>query len=213
MTRAALPAPGLLWGPNPERRPVPRDALQRLRDALLALPDRLAAWRRRDDAAFLARVQAGAAEVALDAEGLQRLRARLAREGLGAGTVALGLAAAAAAAQQALGQQPYDSQLIAARAVLEGRLAEMATGEGKTLTVALAAAVGALAGLPVHAITANDYLVARDADKLRPGRAKTPLAAPATLASVCVNHPVMSTGWAKTATPRAWGAPPGTGSP
>jgi preprotein translocase subunit SecA len=44
----------------------------------------------------------------------------------------------------------------------------MATGEGKTLTVALAAAVGALAGLPVHAITANDYLVTRDADKLRP---------------------------------------------
>ncbi|HNG81967.1 MAG TPA: hypothetical protein PLW24_21025, partial [Burkholderiaceae bacterium] len=90
------------------------------------------------------------------------------REGLGAETIALGLATAAAAAQQALGQRPYDSQLIAARAVLEGRLAEMATGEGKTLTVALAAAVGALAGQPVHAITANDYLVERDAERLRP---------------------------------------------
>lgn len=168
MTRATLPAPGLLWGPHPERRPAPRDALQRLREGLAALPDRFGAWRRRDDAAFLARVQAGAAEAALDAAGLQRLRARLARQGLVAETIALALATAAAAAQQVLGQRPYDGQLIAARAVLEGRLAEMATGEGKTLTVALAAAVGALAGQPVHAITANDYLVERDAERLRP---------------------------------------------
>ena len=47
-------------------------------------------------------------------------------------------------------------QLIGARIVLDGSLAEMATGEGKTLTVALAAACGALAGMPVHVMTVND---------------------------------------------------------
>ena len=50
--------------------------------------------------------------------------------------------------------------------MLDNRLAEMATGEGKTLAVALAAATAALAGMPVHVITANDYLVARDAEQL-----------------------------------------------
>jgi preprotein translocase subunit SecA len=64
--------------------------------------------------------------------------------------------------------RPFDTQLIAGRIVLDNRLAEMATGEGKTLAVALAAATAALAGIPVHVITANDYLVTRDAEQLAP---------------------------------------------
>ena len=63
---------------------------------------------------------------------------------------------------------PHDVQLAAAHALLCGTLAEMATGEGKTLVVALAAAVGALAGHRVHVVTANDYLVARDAAAMTP---------------------------------------------
>jgi hypothetical protein len=50
--------------------------------------------------------------------------------------------------------------------MLEGRLAEMATGEGKTLAAARCAATGALAGIPVHVVSVNDYLVARDAQAL-----------------------------------------------
>lgn len=52
--------------------------------------------------------------------------------------------------------------------MLDGQLAEMATGEGKTLTAGMAAAVAAMTGQPVHLITANDYLVARDAAQLMP---------------------------------------------
>lgn len=70
--------------------------------------------------------------------------------------------------QHSMGMMPYDTQLIAARVMLEGQLAEMATGEGKTLTAALGAAVAAFSGKPLHLLTTNDYLVQRDATHLKP---------------------------------------------
>ena len=72
-----------------------------------------------------------------------------------------------AACRDALGLQPRANQWLAARAMVEGRLAELATGEGKTLALALAAAQLALRGRSVHLLTANVYLAARDADQLR----------------------------------------------
>ncbi len=71
-------------------------------------------------------------------------------------------------AQRCLGLKPYPTQLLAAWLMLEGQLAEMATGEGKTLAAGLAAAAAALAGVPVHLLTANVYLVQRDREKLAP---------------------------------------------
>jgi len=70
--------------------------------------------------------------------------------------------------RRALGKVPYDTQWLAALAMLDGRLAEMATGEGKTLSLGLAAAVAALSGRRVHVLTANPYLVERDALLLAP---------------------------------------------
>lgn len=78
------------------------------------------------------------------------------------------LLVAARAGRAALGRTPYETQLQAALILLDGGLAEMATGEGKTYAAALGAAVWALAGLPVHLMTANDYLVERDAREMRP---------------------------------------------
>ena len=72
------------------------------------------------------------------------------------------------AATRALGITPYSTQLIAASMIYDGKLIEMATGEGKTLTAGLSAACVALAGIPVHLITSNDYLVKRDAQTLAP---------------------------------------------
>ena len=173
-TRANLPVPGLVWGSYPERRPAPRRFAERcaalLRDATDRTLDAASAWRRRHDAAWLQRVRAAQASLAAlpEAEALAQVRTRLLREGLEAEALAHALALVANAAQARLGVQPFDTQLIAARAVLDNQLAEMATGEGKTLAVALAAAVGALAGMPVHVVTANDYLVARDAERMRP---------------------------------------------
>lgn len=62
----------------------------------------------------------------------------------------------------------FDSQLMAGWVMLQGQLAEMETGEGKTLSATLAAATTALAGVPVHIITVNEYLVERDAQAMGP---------------------------------------------
>ncbi|MBS0508726.1 MAG: hypothetical protein JSR53_15225, partial [Proteobacteria bacterium] len=78
------------------------------------------------------------------------------------------VALAAEAARRTLGKTAYDGQLAAALHLLDERLVEMATGEGKSLATAIAAAAAALSGMPVHVITANDYLVQRDAELFRP---------------------------------------------
>ena len=64
--------------------------------------------------------------------------------------------------------RPFDVQLIGGRALYEGRIAEMATGEGKTLAAPLAAYVVVLSGRKVHIITVNDYLAQRDRDWMGP---------------------------------------------
>jgi preprotein translocase subunit SecA len=77
-------------------------------------------------------------------------------------------AVAREAAWRSLGKRPYDVQIMGAIAITWGTFAEMATGEGKTLTASLAASVWAWGGRPVHVITVNDYLVERDAELMRP---------------------------------------------
>lgn len=72
------------------------------------------------------------------------------------------------AAMRTLGIRHYDTQLLAGWGLIQGKLVEMATGEGKTLSASLAASTMALAGVPVHVITVNDYLAQRDAAELAP---------------------------------------------
>jgi len=69
-------------------------------------------------------------------------------------------------ARRAIGMTAYREQILGALALIHGYLAEMATGEGKTLTIALAAAPLAWTRLPLHIVTANDYLAERDAERL-----------------------------------------------
>jgi preprotein translocase subunit SecA len=78
------------------------------------------------------------------------------------------LAAVGEAAGRELGLRPYPVQLMGALALHRGWLAEMATGEGKTLTVAMAAVLAGWSGRPCHLVTANDYLAARDALEMGP---------------------------------------------
>ncbi len=68
------------------------------------------------------------------------------------------------ASKRALGMRHFDVQLIGGIALHEGKIAEMGTGEGKTLTATLPVYLNALAGKGVHLITVNDYLAQRDAD-------------------------------------------------
>jgi len=72
------------------------------------------------------------------------------------------------AVERSLGIALYDVQLVAGALLAEGYLAEMATGEGKTLTATLPLALSALSGRGVHLITANDYLARRDAEWMQP---------------------------------------------
>ena len=72
------------------------------------------------------------------------------------------------ASARSLGKRPFDVQLMGAAALFAGKLAEMQTGEGKTLTAALAACIAGVAGLPVHVVTVNDYLAERDAQEMGP---------------------------------------------
>ncbi len=68
------------------------------------------------------------------------------------------------AAKRVLGQRHYDVQMIGGIVLHRGEIAEMRTGEGKTLVATLACYLNALPGLGVHVITVNDYLASRDAE-------------------------------------------------
>ena len=67
-----------------------------------------------------------------------------------------------------LGLRHFKEQLMGGMALHEGKIAEMKTGEGKTLVATLAVALNAIAGRGVHVITVNDYLAARDAEWMGP---------------------------------------------
>jgi len=71
-------------------------------------------------------------------------------------------------ARRVLGLRPFDVQIIAAIAMHQGKLAEMQTGEGKTLVAVMPAYLNALAGRGVHVLTFSDYLARRDADWMGP---------------------------------------------
>ena len=134
---------------------------------------RAARVREREGPAFVARVNrhghefAAADDAQLQLEA-RRLRARLRREGFSAAASARCFALVREAATRVLGQRHYDTQLMAGWWLLRGMLVEMATGEGKTFAATLPACTAALAGLPVHVITVNDYLAARDAETMEP---------------------------------------------
>ncbi len=72
------------------------------------------------------------------------------------------------AVERQLGLRYHTVQLNGGLALSRRQIVEMATGEGKTITAVLPAAAAALGGRPVHVITVNDYLAARDAERLRP---------------------------------------------
>ena len=70
------------------------------------------------------------------------------------------------AAKRAIGQRHFDVQLIGGMVLNEGSIAEMRTGEGKTLVATLACYLNALAGNGVHVVTVNDYLARRNSENM-----------------------------------------------
>ncbi len=172
MNTRVLPSPGIAWGPYPERkvslnRPTLRDVMRCATD--LSAP-RGSGRLPRAVAAALTRARERFALLSQQAwiGTVQEVRRALRRDGLTPALTGTALGLAGTAMSRALGKTPYDTQYYAAWLILQNRLAEMATGEGKTLATAVAAAVAALGDVPVHLLTANDYLVARDRELMRP---------------------------------------------
>ena len=160
-------------GAYPERLERPPGALDRLATRLIGP---LARWarQRRVRAARLVPLVAehgraldGVSDRALR-EAAQALRPALRRDGFSEDLVARVFALVREAAWRTLEQRHFDVQLIGGQVLLAGMVAEMDTGEGKTLTATLAASAAALAGIPVHIVTVNDYLASRDAAWMGP---------------------------------------------
>ncbi|MBI2217836.1 MAG: prepilin peptidase [Candidatus Rokubacteria bacterium] len=172
MSRTRLPI-AVAEGAYPERRD-PRDgALERLVHLLRGPLVRGLARRRARWARFVGRVAEHGAAIEMRGEAAIReeadaLREVLRRRGFEEDLVARAFALVRAVATRAIGLRHFDVQLIGGLVLLEGMVAEMDTGEGKTLVATLPAATAALAGVPVHVITVNDYLARRDADWMGP---------------------------------------------
>jgi len=160
-------------GPYPERREPEPGALDRsLVEAYAGLAIRFERGAKAL-APRAAEIEALGAEVAsLDDAGLREaaeaLRGPLLRHRFRRDLVARAFAIVREVSTRRLGMRHYSVQLMGGIALLEGRLVEMETGEGKTLTASLAVATAVLAGIPTHVLTVNDYLAARDAEQLRP---------------------------------------------
>ncbi len=101
-------------------------------------------------------------------QGLDQLRPQLTRNQVPIDALIEGLAITSIGCERTLGFTPYREQLAGALSLFQGILAEMATGEGKTLTIALAAVLMGSTRLPCHIITANEYLADRDAEESQP---------------------------------------------
>jgi preprotein translocase subunit SecA len=165
--------PGPTLGPYPEHdveHPHPVEAAMR---AVLGPITRRHATGRKGSKKFVAQVdQAGRHLGQLNMAQLTQLtdsvRRGLRTGGLTDEACARAFALVREVSIRTLGMRHYDSQIIGGRVILDGMLAEMETGEGKTLTASLPACTAALAGIPVHVITVNDYLAARDKEFLEP---------------------------------------------
>ena len=93
----------------------------------------------------------------------EALKPLLYREGLSEENSARAFAIIRELSLKILGLRHFHTQVRGGKIMLDGMVAEMETGEGKTLTATLAAGTAALAGMPVHVISVNDYLTERDA--------------------------------------------------
>ena len=96
------------------------------------------------------------------------LRGRLSSATCNLEDIGLAFALARESARRHTGMRHFRVQLLGGAAMMVGALAEMQTGEGKSLTALLPAVAAALSGRPVHIVTVNDYLARRDAELFRP---------------------------------------------
>jgi preprotein translocase subunit SecA len=172
-TNSALLRPGAAIGRYPQREDYRENWLDRAVARIDGAMRQRLRSRGRGFEAFIARVNAASSGLdGLSDQELnwrtRELRRRMYSEGLKDALVAEAFALVREVAGRRLGMRHYDVQLFGGRVMLEGMIAEMETGEGKTMTATLPACAAALAGIPVHVVTVNDFLVTRDAEWMGP---------------------------------------------
>jgi len=172
MSEAARSRPGIALGHYPEREDERLSWLDRTASAAFGTL-RQHLGRNNLDRDFVDRVATAARGLdRLDERAISGIVAELRRElhkhGLRPNLVARSFALIRELAGRCLGMRHFDVQLLGGWAMMRGKIAEMETGEGKTLAATLPAATAALAGIPVHIITVNDFLVSRDAAWMKP---------------------------------------------
>ncbi|MGX9351650.1 preprotein translocase subunit SecA [Shimia sp. W99] len=106
-------------------------------------------------------------ERALDAE-IAKTRIKVRRSGLTDANLVECFAVIREASRRTLGLFHHNVQVLGALAIARGAVAEMETGEGKSLTATLAVGAAGMAGMPAHVVTVNDYLAKRDAEVMEP---------------------------------------------
>lgn len=106
-------------------------------------------------------------DVSLQAR-IREVRSRLREKNVNSSAVADCFAIIREVAGRTIGMRHYREQLWGGWTMMNGMIAEMETGQGKTLTATLAASTAALSGVPTHVITVNDYLAKRDAQIMAP---------------------------------------------
>ncbi len=165
--------PGATLGSYPENEPAPRGKVDQAIHTVSGLGHRLSNRSLYLAKRFVSQVNACSKQLhTLDdgafALSVRTLRQSLVHQGLQEPLAAQAFALVREAAHRTLGMRHYDTQLMGGWVLLNGMLAEMETGDGKTLVATLPACTAALAGIPVHIVTANDYLAERDAALMAP---------------------------------------------
>lgn len=168
-----IPRPGLALGHYPERRHTRLAALDALVDRLVTRLSSLWDFRANSRARLIAAIEGEGSKLAeLSDEKLlcevTGIRSLLVYKGWDDGLAVKAFAIVREMSDRILGMRHYDAQILGGWVMYQGKLAEMQTGEGKTLTATLPACTAAFSGVPVHIITVNDYLARRDATNMRP---------------------------------------------
>ncbi|MDJ0834478.1 MAG: preprotein translocase subunit SecA [Gammaproteobacteria bacterium] len=173
MSKAVLLRPGSLIGSYPQREDYRDSWLERLVDNISGMLRQYGYAGKPDYRRFISQVNRSAE--GLDQCSLEALKSRasdlrknLYSQGLETELVAESFALIREITTRLLGMTQHDVQLYGGWVMLQGMVAEMETGEGKTLTATLPACTAALAGIPVHVVTVNDFLVKRDAKWMEP---------------------------------------------
>ena len=172
-TMEPLPHPGIFYGAYPSRKVKEKGRIDELLTGVTSFASQPEAARKKNWKKFTARVAAMDKPMSkLSDRGLDSwildVKKKLRNKGLSEEITARAFATIREVAGREMGMKHFDSQLIGGWIMLQGMIAEMQTGEGKTLTATLPAGCAAMAGMPVHVVTVNDYLVERDAKLMQP---------------------------------------------